>query len=108
MDQFLFIEIKVLLKRRLLLTDQNGLYHKFIKEMISKTECNSLIILIMQEDDLNSHFINEDNHMMSLYEKYLYDPDLVRKLADSGKQPSVEVLAKNLMVVLLDYGNKRK
>lgn len=34
----------------------------------------------------------------SLYEKYLYDGELIKKLSEKGQQPSVELLAKNLMV----------
>ena len=40
--------------------------------------------------------------LLSIYEKYLYDPELIEKLAHKGFQPSVEILAKNFMVFLVD------
>ena len=70
--------------------------------MIQKTECNSLIVLIMENDDANADVHSKNDALMSIYEKYLYDPDLIKKLSLKGMQPSIEVLAKNFMVCSKD------
>ena len=76
--------------------------------MIKKSEGNSLIILLMKVDDTEFDDSKNGDNMISLYEKYLYDPKLIAQLAEKGLQPSVDVLAKNFMVDLEDSRNSRK
>ena len=83
------------------MTDKNGLYHKFIQELIKKTEGNTLIILLMKDEN-EAETESKKMGLLSIYEKYLYDPELIEKLAHKGFQPSVEILAKNFMVFLVD------
>lgn len=69
--------------------------------MIRATEGNSLIVLINREDEAESSSKLQSDSLESIYEKYLYDAELVKKLSEKGLQPSVELLAKNLMIVEL-------
>ena len=82
----------------MLLTDKNGLYHRFIQEMIQKTEGNFLIVLIRRKEDTDAHEKLKEDVLQSIYEQYLYDPSLIEQLSQKGQQPSVELLAKNFMV----------
>ena len=66
--------------------------------MLRKTDGNALIILISRNEEVDASFLAKEDHLMSVYEKYLYDPELIKKLAGKGLQPSMDVLAKNMMV----------
>jgi len=85
----------------LLLTDANGIYHNFIKEMLQTVESNSLIFLYLDDE-----FTKEEVSMMqgeintvlaSFYDKFLCDNDMIETLSKKGSQPTVELLAKNFM-----------
>ena len=85
------------LKAKRTFRDANGLYHKFIQEMIQTTDGNILIILLNKEEESDQETKKPGDLKDSIYERFLYDPELVKKLSQKGQQPSVELLAKNLM-----------
>ena len=89
---------------RVLLTDENGLYHKFISEALRQLGTNFLIILVLQDDEADStiqvSFLQSEINglLTSFYERFLYDSELMGTLAKKGAQPSLELLAKHFMV----------
>ena len=72
-----------------------------------------LIVILLDPNEENkvdtSFTANEmDNIVTSFYKQFLYDSELIDKLANKGSQPSVKVLANNFLVGLSDFDVSRR
>lgn len=70
--------------------------------MFEKSEGNALIVLILDPSliSLEKSVIKEKdfNDYISFFYQDLYDEELIDKLSEKAKQPSVKILAKNFSV----------
>lgn len=70
--------------------------------MFEKSQGNALIVLILDPKKSNSEksfIMGKDlNKYINFFYKNLYDEDLIEKLSEKAKQPSVRILAKNFSV----------
>lgn len=85
--------------------DRNGLFHDLILDALEKTEGNLIIIIMLEDQDtsvskLNVSFTANEisSFVTSFYKQFMYDSELIDKLANKGSQPSVKVLARNFLV----------
>lgn len=93
----------------MLLTDRNGLFHDLILDVLTKTQGNMLIVILLDSsvDDNKTNVSFTANELSdvvtSFYRQFLYDGELIDKLALKGSQPSVKILANNFLVCLIDF-----
>lgn len=84
---------------RLMLTDTNGVFHKFIVETLEKVEGNLLIVLLIDQDTRLSQ-IQIPEESLSSKEK-LFDKQFLETLYKKGMQPSVELLMNSLRILMI-------